>query len=157
MADTVQPVARPTTCQHVFTRGDKKKAVCNTRLCGAKAKDALRCSMHNPERMEQAAVASKLRKDARESNLYKVTIDNPEENKVFKKAPSGPVTRLVGEQRAADLKKKGGQVEVVVNTEANRYDDLLKAYKALSKDYQELAAEYEDLLSQGDNIGAPVK
>jgi len=143
---------QPKTCQHVFQRGPKTGQVCQVRLYGELSKAALRCSLHNPARTLAMNDAAKARKEANKANLYKVVVNNTEENKVYKKAPLGPVTRMVGEQRAYDLKKKGAHVEQVVDSEDSKYKDLLFAFKQLAKDYQELYAAY-DSLAPADNIG----
>jgi len=122
--------------------------MCPVRLYGQVAKEAQRCSLHNPTRTEMVNEASKARKEAMKPNLYKVTVDNTEDKRVYKKAPIGKVTRLVGEQRAQDLKKRGAQVELMVDTEANAHEELLRAYRQLSKDYEELAKEYEAVMSR---------
>lgn len=143
------------TCQHIFTRGDKKGTKCTIKLRGDKAKSAQRCCAHHPNQLEKVNKVSKQRTLDKSTNLYKVTVDNSQDPPVYKKAPREIVVKIMKESRARALEKMGAKVEPLSSD--GDYKQLAQTYACLLATHGILDGQssQEDVLCPPDNIGPP--
>jgi hypothetical protein len=138
------------TCGYVYQKGPKKGTKCPTPL--KKYLEEGFCYYHLDSTKQKAAMRSSSYQKEHKDDVYKVTIDN--KSKVLKRIPpEETVTRVVKDQRAGQLKRKGAKIEKISSsssassssgsTSSSSSSDQLTTSEILEKTLSDLKAAME--------------